>query len=119
MSNIKIWHNSKCSKSRAALEFLEQKSIELNKTIEIIDYLDNTPNLENIKEVLILLNYKAKDLMRKKEDLYINLEINEINDENELIKLMIKNPSLIERPVVIYNNKAAIARPLENVKELF
>ena len=119
MSNIKIWHNVKCSKSRAALEFLEQKSKELNKTIEIIDYLDNTPCFEDIKEVLCLLKYKAKNLMRIKEDLYISLKVKEINDEDELIKVMIKNPSLIERPVVIYNNKAAIARPLENVKELF
>jgi len=115
MNTIKIWHNAKCSKSRAALELLEKN----NCNAQVITYLENTPSKEEIKEVLKMLKIKARGLMRVKETIYTDLGLsNETLDEDELIDAMISNPSLIERPVVIKDGKAAIGRPLENIVEL-
>jgi len=115
MQSIQIWHNEKCSKSRAALELLNASGID----IEVIDYLEKTPSKDEIKVVLSLLNTNARGLMRGKEQLYKELNLNDDSlSEETLIQNMFDNPSLIERPVVIYNAKAAIGRPIENILEL-
>ena len=111
MENITIWHNPRCSKSRNALDYLEEKKI----TPKVIKYLEETPSELEIKNVLKLLNITARDLMRTKETLYKELELKNETNEDKLIKAMLENPKLIERPVVINGNKAVIARPLENI----
>ncbi len=112
---IKIWHNQKCSKSRATLELLEKNSCEA----EVINYLENTPSIEEIKEVLTMLKMEARSLMRVKETLYSELNLDDSTlSQDDLIKAMNTNPSLIERPVVIKDGKAAIGRPIENIVEL-
>ncbi|MCJ8327451.1 MAG: arsenate reductase (glutaredoxin) [Campylobacterales bacterium] len=112
--NITIWHNEKCSKSRQALEYLENK----NLNIEIKNYLENTPSKEEIKEILELLNIKAYDLIRTSETLFTSLNLNENMDENTLIDFMSLNPSLIQRPIIIKENKAVISRPFSLLEEL-
>jgi arsenate reductase len=114
MSNIKIYHNPKCSKSRATLALLEEQGIEA----EVIKYLDTPPSRAELTVLLDMLGLSAKGLMRNKEDIYTELGINEIDDEDVLIGLMIANPKLIERPIVIKDGKAAIGRPIENVVAL-
>jgi len=115
MSTIKIWHNPKCSKSRAALELLEKN--ECNA--QVVQYLEHTPSAKEIKEVLGMLKINARALMRTKEDLYKELNLsNDTLTQDELINAMTTNPSLIERPVVIKDGKAAIGRPIENIVEL-
>ena len=115
MTNIKIWHNPKCSKSRAALELLESN----NCKTEVIKYLEDTPSINEIKEVLSMLKTDARKLMRSKEDLYVQLNLgNETLSQDELIKAMNENPKLIERPVVIKDGCAAIGRPIENIISL-
>lgn len=115
MEQITIWHNSQCSKSRAALEYLQAKELE----IIIIKYLEVNLNKEDIKEVLKMLDMGARDLMRTKEELYISLELKNENNEDLLIEYMMNNPKLIERPVIIKGENAVIARPLENINTLF
>jgi len=114
MSNIRILHNPKCSKSRNALLLLKDKGLE----VEIIKYLDNPPSRVELIAILDMLGLSAKGLMRNKEDIYKELGINEIDDEEVLIGLMVANPKLIERPIVIKNGKAAIGRPIENIIDL-
>ena len=114
MSNIKIFHNPRCSKSRNALALLEEQSVE----VEVVKYLDTPPNRVELIAILDMLGLSAKGLMRNKEDLYKELGINEIDDEDVLIGLMVANPKLIERPIVIKDGKAAIGRPIENIIEL-
>jgi arsenate reductase len=109
-----IWHNPRCSKSRNTLTLLEEKGLE----IEIIKYLDTPPSKATLIKVLKMLNIKPRELMRSKEEIYITLNLQNVTDENLLIEAMIANPKLIERPVVIKEGKAVIARPLENVLEL-
>ncbi len=111
---IKIWHNPRCSKSRASLEVVEQSG----KEFEVVKYLDIDVTVDAIKDVLAKLNISARELMRTKEDLYKELNVKDITDESELIKIMSENHKLIERPIIIRDDKAVIGRPLENTIEL-
>jgi len=114
MHKVKIYHNPRCSKSRNALALLEEQGVEA----EVVKYLDTPPSRQELIEILDMLGLSAKGLMRSKETLYKELGINEINDEDMLINLMVANPKLIERPIVVKNGKAAIGRPIENIVEL-
>ena len=114
MQDIQIWHNPKCSKSRAAMDLLESKNINAN----VVKYLETTPSKEQLKNVLKKLNMKASQLLRTSEDIYKELNLKQINDEDKLIEIMIENPILIERPIIIRGENAVIARPIENLSEL-
>jgi len=108
---ITIWHNPKCSKSREALKLLEEK--ELN--VEIFNYIDTAPSRKEIVALLLQLGISARELMRTKEDLYKELGLANIEDENRLIDILVEHPNLIERPILIHENKAIIGRPVEKV----
>jgi len=114
MSKVKIYHNPRCSKSRNAVALLEEQGVEA----EVVKYLDTPPSRQELIEILDMLGLSAKGLMRSKETLYKELGINEINDEDMLISLMVANPKLIERPIVVKDGKAAIGRPIENIVAL-
>ncbi len=107
MKQITIWHNPRCSKSREALSILEESGCEK----EIIKYLEETPDKNRIKTILKMLNISARDLMRKQEAIYKELKLKEVDDEEKLIAAMAENPKLIERPIIIKDNKAIIGRP--------
>ena len=115
MLSIKIYHNPRCSKSRQTLKILEEKGIQP----DIIDYLKNKPNKEELETVLTLLGMSPRDLMRKGETIYkeLNLKDNTLSDE-QLLNAMLENPILIERPIVLANGKAAIGRPPESVLDI-
>lgn len=109
---IKIFHNPRCSKSRETLALLENNSV----TPEVIEYLKTVPSADEIKQLLTMLNFdSARQLMRTKETIYKELELNNESDETKLIEAMIANPKLIERPIVVNGDKAAIGRPPESV----
>ena len=114
MQNIQIWHNPRCSNSRNALRLLEEKKIDA----QVIKYMDESLSKEQLQEVLTLLGMKAQELMRIDEDIYKQLKLKDVNDENILINAMIENPKLIQRPIIIKGDKAVIARPIENLEEL-
>ena len=111
---IQIWHNPRCSKSRASLEVVEQS----NEEFEIIKYLDTSISVSDIEDVLKKLDISAHELMRTKEDLYAELDVKSVEDEATLIKIMSENPKLIERPIIIKDDKAVIGRPIENTINL-
>jgi len=114
MSKVQIWHNPRCSKSRNALELLNEKGVDA----EVIKYLETPHTKEDIKSLLKMLNISARELMRVKEDIYKELNLKDENDEEKLIEALVENPKLIERPIVIKDGKAAIGRPIENIVEL-
>ncbi|WP_417437896.1 arsenate reductase (glutaredoxin) [Idiomarina sp.] len=114
MSQVTIYHNPRCSKSRQTLELLKQNDVEP----EIVEYLKTPPNAAELKDILEKLGLSADQLMRKKEDVYKELGLAGINNEDELITAMVNNPKLIERPIVIQGNKAAIGRPPEAVLDI-
>lgn len=106
---IQIYHNSRCSKSRECLAFIEDSG----KEFEVIKYLDDTPTFGELKSIIEKLGIKPIELVRQKEKVWIeNFKGKEMSDE-EVINAMIANPILIERPIVINGDKAIIARPIE------
>lgn len=108
---MKIYHNPRCSKSRQTLSLIEEK----NKEIEIIEYLKTPATVEEIESILEKLGIKAIDLVRKKEQIWIeDYKGRDLTDKN-IIKAMVENPKIMERPIVIDGNKAIIGRPPENV----
>ena len=115
MTIYKIFHNPRCSKSRQALKLLEDNNCE----IEIINYLEIDLDVLLITDTLEKLSLKPRDILRKSEQDYKdnNLKREDLSD-NELINYMIKYPKLIERPIVIKEDRALLGRPPENVLEL-
>ncbi len=108
-----IWHNPRCSKSRATLALIEGAGI----TPKIRLYQDNAPTAEEIRTALALLDIPASALIRTGETLYKELDLKNA-DEDSLINAMATHPNLIERPVVLANNKAALGRPPESVLDI-
>ena len=112
---IKIYHNPRCSKSRQTLQLLEENGAQP----DIIEYLKNSPSKEELKSVLKLLGLSPRDLMRKGESIYKELNLKNVDLSNEqLVNAMLENPILIERPIVLANGKAAIGRPPESVLDI-
>ncbi|MCF6292537.1 MAG: arsenate reductase (glutaredoxin) [Robiginitomaculum sp.] len=110
--NWQLYHNPRCSKSRAALAMLTERNINF----EIVSYLENTLTSDEVKRILSLLGFtSARQLMRTGEAIYKELSLADIDDEQALISAIITNPKLIERPILVGDNKASIGRPLENI----
>lgn len=113
--SVTIWHNPRCSKSRATLALLEERGIKP----EIVLYLETPPSAADLDSVLKKLGREPRELMRKGEDPYRALDLaNAALSRDALIKAMVKNPILIERPVVLANGKAAVGRPPEDVLKI-
>ena len=109
---VTIWHNPRCTKSRQTLALLEEKGVEPKQRL----YLKDTPTEQEIREVLAMLDLPPRDLMRKKQKEYKELGLGNASlSDEELIRAMVENPILIERPIVLHNDKAAIGRPPEDV----
>ncbi len=113
MNTITIWHNPRCSKSREALQILQ----ESNSKIEVVKYLQSNPSKKEIQEILRKLDLSARELMREKEDIYKELNLKNELDEEKLIEAMVEYPKLIERPVLIKGDKAIIGRPTSKIAE--
>ena len=113
--SVKILHNPRCSKSRATLNLLRENGVEP----QIVEYLDNPPSADEMAEILLMLEAEPRDVIRKGEKVYKELELDDDSlPETALITAMVGNPILIERPIVINGDKAAIGRPPENVLEI-
>jgi arsenate reductase len=112
---VQILHNPRCSKSRTTLQLLKDNGVEP----EIILYLDTPPDVSQLTAILGKLNMQPRDLMRKGQSEYkeMGLDNEQLNDD-QLIAAMTKAPILIERPIVLANDKASIGRPPESVLEI-
>lgn len=112
---ISIYHNPRCSKSRQTLALLEDRGL----SPEIILYLDTPPDRRTLKDLLGKLGISARQLLRKGEDAYRENHLaDESLTETQLIDVMVANPKLIERPIVINGSRAALGRPPEKVLEI-
>ena len=109
---VTLWHNPRCSKSRQTLALLEQHGI----SPDIRLYLEDTPSESEIRDVLKKLRFdSARQLMRTGEADYKAQGLKDETDEDRLIAAMAKTPKLIERPVAIHGERAALGRPPEDV----
>jgi len=113
MNEWVIYHNAKCSKSRETLQILKDQGV----TPKVVSYLEEVPSEEKLREILKKLKLSAKDIVRTKEEEFKKAKV-DLTDEDSVIKLLIKNPILIERPIVTRGNHAVIGRPPENVLDL-
>ena len=113
---IRIYHNPRCSKSRATLALLRERGIEP----EIVEYLKTPPDASELARLLDLLGLTPRELMRRKEKEYKEAGLDDPDlDRDALITAMIEHPRLIERPIVVVDDrKAAIGRPPEQVLEI-
>lgn len=110
-----IYHNPRCSKSRQTLALIEERGI----TPDIVLYLQTPPNEQTLTDILSKLGLSARNIMRKGEDEYKENQLadNSLSEE-QLIAAMVKFPKLIERPIVVKDDKAILGRPPENVLSL-
>ena len=112
---LTIYHNLKCSKSRATLALLEDRGLKP----KIVRYLETPPSTNELKAILAALGKSPRRLLRKGEDAYKALSLDDVRlSDAALIKAMVENPILIERPIVVNGEKAAIGRPPEAVLDV-
>lgn len=113
--HMTIFHNPRCSKSRHALQLLE----DAGQDVTVIEYLKMPPDETMLRSVLQRLGISARELLRTGEDEYRQLGLDDRNlGEDDIIKAMIAHPKLIERPIVVANDQAVIGRPPEKVLQL-
>ena len=111
-TDVVIWHNPRCSKSRGTLELLHERGIEP----VVIDYRENPPDARELSRVLDLLGMQPRELMRRDEPEYAQLQLDDpALTREQLIAAMVAHPILFQRPIVLANGKAAIGRPPEAV----
>jgi arsenate reductase len=112
---VRIYHNPRCSKSRQALQLLQAHGDEA----EVVRYLETPPDAATLDGLLQMLGLEPRELMRKGEAAYKASGAEDPNlSRGELIALMVANPILIERPIVVANGRAVIGRPPERVLEI-
>ncbi|HSQ06911.1 MAG TPA: arsenate reductase (glutaredoxin) [Chromatiaceae bacterium] len=112
---VTIYHNPRCSKSRATLELLRERGVEP----EVIEYLKDPPSAAVLDDLLRRLGLEPRDLMRRKEPEYAALGLDDPGlSRAALIEAMVTHPRLIERPIVVKDGRAALGRPPESVLEI-
>jgi arsenate reductase len=112
---LTLFHNPRCSKSRAAFALLEEN----NAKFDTVLYLETPPTTDELEKIISLLGLdSARDLMRKGEAEYKELGLAEVDCEQSLIATMCEHPKLIERPLLVSEDKAVIGRPTENLLEI-
>ncbi len=116
MANLKIYHNPDCSKSQAALELIQER----NFPVDVIEYLETPPTAVELYELCQGLAVKPTDIIRTKEDKFeeLDLSIDEERSDEEWCQLMVDNPILIERPIVVNGDQAVLGRPPEQVIDI-
>lgn len=110
MSMITLYHNPRCSKSRQVLALLQSSKL----AFEVVEYLKQPLNAKEIEMLLTKLNCSAAELIRKKEAKFKEMALGQAS-ETGLMKAMSEVPKLMERPIVVCDDKAVIGRPTENV----
>jgi arsenate reductase len=109
---VVIYHNPRCSKSRATLELLKTRGIQPR----VLEYLKNPPSPEELEEILSRLGVEPRDIMRRKETEYLQAGFDDpALEREELVRRLHRHPAVLERPIVVANGKAALGRPPENV----
>jgi len=114
MNDLTIYHNPKCSKSRAALSLLQERGL----TPRIVEYLKSPPSAAELEAIVAMLGIRPEQLVRKGEAIYKANYAGKALSEEQWIAAMVRDPILIERPIVMLENRAVIGRPPEGVLAL-
>jgi len=111
---ITIYHNPKCSKSRAGLQYLLDKGLECT----VVEYLKTPFTREHLKDLLMKLNKRPEEIIRTQEDVYKEKFKDKNFTDEEWITILLENPKLIQRPIVVKNHKAVLGQPVEEIDRL-
>ncbi|OEK00147.1 arsenate reductase (glutaredoxin) [Roseivirga sp. 4D4] len=111
---LQILHNPRCRKSRETLQLIQETGVD----VEVIEYLKDVPSQAELKGIIQKLNISPTELLRKGEAIFKEQFKGKTLTDDEWIEVMVNNPKLIERPIVIKGDNAVIGRPPENVKSL-
>ena len=111
---IQIYHNPKCGKSRESLKMLQESGAD----IEVIHYLKDVPSVQQLKQLIAKLGIKPIELVRQKETVWVSSYKDRNLTDDEIIKSMVDNPILIERPIIVNGESAVIARPAKRACDL-
>ena len=111
---VTMYHNPRCGKSRDTLSILKEKGVEP----DIVEYLKSPPTREELRGILKKLGMKPEQIVRKGEDVYKQKFADKTLSDEKWLDALVKNPILIERPIVVKGSKAVIGRPPENVLAL-
>jgi len=115
MADIKIYHNPRCRKSREGKQFLDDRGV----AYDVIEYLKTPPTEDELRDLLHKLGMNVREVMRKKEKIYKELNLNNPRlSEDDLIKAIAEHPILLERPIVVKGDRAVLARPAERIAEI-
>ena len=110
----KIYHNPKCKKSREGLEYLKAKSIDF----KVINYLVEGLNADEVKEILLKSNLKPLQIVRSQDDYFKNYLKNKSFSDDEWVQIIMENPKILQRPIVVGAHKAVLAYPPQNIDKL-
>lgn len=114
-TELQLYHNPRCSKSRQALALLQERGY----SPEIIEYLKTPPDVDTLRQLLSRLCLKPRDILRKREKEYLDLGLDdETLTDDQILQAIVKAPKLLERPILVRGDRAAIGRPTENLLPL-
>jgi arsenate reductase len=114
LTMIKIYHNNRCGKSRCALDLLAKSGTPF----EVVEYLKHPPTEAELTQLLVLLHKQPLELIRQKEPVFQEQFKGKSFSDAEWIRIMVENPILIERPIVVTSNKAWVARDDQSLAEI-
>lgn len=115
MSEVTIYHNPRCSKSRGALALIEEAGVD----VRVSEYLKSPPTRDELVGLVTALGVNVRDIMRSGEQAFKDLDLGRDGvSDKELLDAIVAHPILLERPIVVRDDKAVIGRPIENVAEL-
>ena len=112
---IKVYHNNRCKKSRAGLEYLQSKTTDF----EIIDYIKLGVTKKDLEEMVLKMNISPSELVRTQEEYFKKELKGKSFTDHEWIQIISENPKLLKRPVIISKHRAVIGDPRENIDKLF
>jgi arsenate reductase (glutaredoxin) len=111
---LKIYHNPRCRKSREGLEYLKSKTTDF----EVVEYLKDGLSADMLKEILLKTNLKPSDLIRTQEQIYKKELKGKTFTDEEWIDIIVENPKLLQRPIIVAKQKAVFAQPAEKINEV-
>ena len=115
-----LYHNPNCSKSRGALELLQQLSAEQNLQLQVVEYLRSPPTRKELTSLLAMLPNAPAELVRNDKNFKaLGLDAANYETPESVVDVLLEHPELMQRPVAVYRGRAAIGRPPENLQELY
>lgn len=111
---IKIYHNPRCRKSRAGLQYLQDKNVDF----EVVEYLKNPVSIEELEDLMMKLNKKPSEMVRTQEEIYKKQFKGKSFTDHEWLRIIVENPKLLKRPIIAKEYKAVWGDPAENIEEI-